>query len=115
MKVNSEVDHHPNSVISPVFIVAKKECEYRMILNPKELNQYIEYYHFKMDPFKSVLKLVKPGCSFSHQSTYATHIILCQLQLKIRSKSDFKSHENSISFKLYKMEFLVRLSNSHVS
>ena len=115
MKVNSEVDHHPNEVISPVFIVAKKDGEYRMILNLKELNQYIEYHPFKMDTFKSVLKLVKPGCFFPHESMYATHIILCQLQLKIRSNSDFKSQENSITFKLYRMEFLVRLSNLYAS
>ena len=64
MKVISEVDHSPNEFISQVFIVPKKDVEYRIILNLKELNQYIEYHHFKMDTFESVLKLVKPGCFF---------------------------------------------------
>ena len=64
MKVISEVDHHPNEFISPVFIVPKKDGEFRMILNLKELNQYIEYHHFKMDTFESVLKLGKTRLFF---------------------------------------------------
>ena len=33
-----------------------------MILNLKDLNQNIEYYHFKMDTFETALKLIKPNC-----------------------------------------------------
>ena len=58
----SEVNFSPAETL--VFIVPKKDGEYRMILNLKELNQYIEYHHFKMDTFESVLKLVKPGWIF---------------------------------------------------
>ena len=36
-----------------------------MILNLKELNQYIESHHFKMDTFEMALSLVKPDCFFS--------------------------------------------------
>ena len=32
------------------------------ILNLKELNQYIEYHHFKMDSFETALKLVRKDC-----------------------------------------------------
>ena len=36
-----------------------------MTLNLKELNEFIEYHHFKMDHFEKVLKLVKPGMFFA--------------------------------------------------
>ena len=59
MGVIKVVDHHPNEFISPIFVVPKKNGEYRMILNLKELNQFIEYHHFKVETFESALKLVK--------------------------------------------------------
>jgi hypothetical protein len=37
----------------------KKDGEYRMILNLKDLNLDIEYYHFKMETFETTLKLIK--------------------------------------------------------
>ena len=52
--------------ISPIFTVSKKnKSEYRMILNLKELNEYIEPYHFKMETFESALKLIKPFSYFA--------------------------------------------------
>jgi hypothetical protein len=46
--------------ISSIFTVPKKDKnEYRMILNLKELNEYIEPHHFKMETFESALKLIK--------------------------------------------------------
>ena len=65
MEVIEEVEHHPNEYISPIFIIPKSSGEYRMILNLKSLNQYIEYHHFKMDTFESALKLVKPNMYFA--------------------------------------------------
>lgn len=52
--------------ISPIFTVPKKDKnEYRMILNLKELNEYIEPHHFKMETFESALKLIKPFSYFA--------------------------------------------------
>ena len=65
MKVIKEVEHHPNEFISPIFLVPKKNGEYRLILNLKELNTNIVYHHFKMETFESALKLVKPNCFFA--------------------------------------------------
>ena len=46
-KVIKEVSHVPNEFLSPIFVVPKKTPgEYRLILNLKELNKYIEYHHF---------------------------------------------------------------------
>ena len=35
--------------ISTIFLRPKKNGRHRMILNLKSLNQYVTYYHFKMD------------------------------------------------------------------
>ena len=65
MKVIKEVEHTPGEYISPIFIVPKKNGEYRMILNLKQLNENIVYHHFKMETFESALKLVKKNCYFA--------------------------------------------------
>ena len=65
MKVIKEVQHHPNEFISPIFLLKKKNGEYRMMLNLKELNESIVYHHFKMDTFESALKLIRPNCSMA--------------------------------------------------
>ena len=33
-----------------------------MILNLKPLNEFVDYHHFKMDTFRTALKLIRPGC-----------------------------------------------------
>ena len=60
-----EVQHDRNEYISPIFTVPKKDGEYRMILNLKNLNQHIKYHHFKMETFEAALKLVKENCFFA--------------------------------------------------
>ena len=62
--VIKEVEHHPEEFISPIFVIPKKDGEYRMILNLKELNKSIPYHHFKMETFELALKLVKPNWFF---------------------------------------------------
>ena len=62
MKVIEEVSPVPGQFISPIFALPKKDGEYRMILNLKDLNNYIKYYHFKLDTFEIILHLIKPNC-----------------------------------------------------
>lgn len=62
MGVIEEVQPHEGQFISPIFTRPKKDGEYRMILNLKELNKSVEYLHFKMDTFEIALNLVKPDC-----------------------------------------------------
>ena len=62
MGVIEEVQSQENQFISPIFTKQKKDGEYRMILNLKELNKSVEYHHFKMDTFEIALNLVKPNC-----------------------------------------------------
>ena len=64
--VIKQVAFDEHQYISPIFIVPKRDQnEYRMILNWKELNEYIELHHFKMETFESALKLIKPFSYFA--------------------------------------------------
>ena len=49
-------------LISNIFLRAKPGGKYRMILNIKTLNQYVEYNHFKMDSLISIINLMQKGC-----------------------------------------------------
>ena len=48
--------------VSTVFLREKKNNTFRMILNLKELNQFIPYHHFKMDSIYHCIRLMKPSC-----------------------------------------------------
>ena len=64
--VNKEVlqvtNRVPDGFISNIFIRPKKDSGFRMILNLKPLNKFVDYHHFKMDTFRTALKLIRPGC-----------------------------------------------------
>ena len=47
--------------ISPIFLRQKPDSSYRLILNPKKLNENMPYIHFKMETFQSILLLITPG------------------------------------------------------
>ena len=48
--------------ISTIFLRPKKDGTYRVILNLKKLNQFVEYDHFKIDTIYTAINLMKPGC-----------------------------------------------------
>ena len=52
----------PDQFLSSIFVRPKKNGEYRVILNLKNLNEYVVYHHFKMDTFESAVNLVKENC-----------------------------------------------------
>jgi ribonuclease HI len=55
--------HEDGEIVSNVFLRKKKDGKkYRMILNLKPLNEYVEYKHFKMDSLENAKYLVKPEC-----------------------------------------------------
>ena len=64
-KVIIKAKHQKGEFISNIFLREKKERgKYRMILNLKHLNKYVEKKHFKMESLISTLSLVTPGCTF---------------------------------------------------
>ena len=85
MKVIEEVSFDENQFISPIFTRPKKDGEFRMILNLKELNKYIKYYHFKLDTFETMLKLIKPNSFMAsvdlRHAYYSVPIALSQRKL----------------------------------
>ena len=61
-KVIEQCEHEKDELVSPIFIREKSDGDgFRMILNLKKLNEVSEYEHFKMDTFKTVLALIRPG------------------------------------------------------
>ena len=57
-----EVNHEPDEFISSIFVRPKKNGEHRVILNLKNLNEFIPYHHFKMDTFESAVNLLVKDC-----------------------------------------------------
>ena len=55
-------EHEQGEFISPLFLRDKNYGSHRLILNLKGLSKYLEYKHFKMQTFQSVLSLIQPDC-----------------------------------------------------
>lgn len=49
---------------SNIFPVIKKDGSARIILNLRELNEYITFAHFKMETIADVLPMISPNCYF---------------------------------------------------
>lgn len=54
--------HSHGEIISDVFVRVKKDGGHRMIFNLKNLNQYANKLHFKMDTLNTIIKLVEKDC-----------------------------------------------------
>ena len=61
-KVIQLATHVPDAFVSTIFIRPKKDGTFRMILNLKPLNEFVNYHHFKIDTFRTALKLIGPAC-----------------------------------------------------
>ena len=48
--------------VSTIFLRPKNDGSFRMILNLKQFNEWVEYHHFKMDTLDTVTRMMKPGC-----------------------------------------------------
>ena len=67
--------HEPGEFISPIFLRPKSDRSYRMILNLKKFNEFVEYNHLKIDTLDAVIKMMKPSCfmaSVDLQDAYYT-------------------------------------------
>ena len=57
-RIIRETNHESTEFVSPVFIVKKLDGGIRLILNFKELNEFVKYEHFKMDGIKTIINMV---------------------------------------------------------
>ena len=57
-----ETTHCEEEFISTISIRPKKDGTYRLILKLKNLNDHVEYHHFKMDTLQSAIWLMKQNC-----------------------------------------------------
>ena len=85
--------HEEGEFISSLFVRPKKDGAYRMILNLKSLNQYVEYHHFKLDTIWTAVHMMTPGCFMASidlkDAYYSVHIDnLHQKYLKISWKGN---------------------------
>ena len=61
-KIIVECEHECLEFVSSIFLVPKPDGSFRLILNLKDLNQFVKFEHFKMDGIRDVLSLVTRGC-----------------------------------------------------
>ena len=60
-KVLEPNGHEPSQFISPLFTVPKKGGGHRPVVNLKDLNQFVEYQHFKMEGVPMLKDLLRPN------------------------------------------------------
>ena len=57
-----ETTHETTKFVSPIFMVKKPVGGTRLVLNLKELNEFVKYEHFKMDDIKIIINMVTRNC-----------------------------------------------------
>ena len=96
--------HEEGEFISPIFVTPKSDGGYRLILNLKSLNEYIDIEHFKMHGLKEILKLVERNC-------YMTSLDIKDAYYSIPLEESFKNtwnlfgKEYYINFVFFRMDF----------
>ena len=53
-----EITHDSTELVSPIVIVKKTDGGTRLILNLKELNEFVKYENYKMDGIKTIINMV---------------------------------------------------------
>jgi hypothetical protein len=75
MKGVTEPTNPESGEFISIFLSLKKDGTFRVILNLKRLNEFVEYHHFKMDTIYTAIHLMKQGCfmaSIDLQDAYYT-------------------------------------------
>ena len=61
-RIIEEATYEAKECVPPIFIVKKSGGGTRLILNLKELNEFVKYEHFKMDGIKTIINMVTRNC-----------------------------------------------------
>ena len=62
IQIITETTHQSTEFVSPIFIVKKPGGGTRLILNLKELNEFVKYEHFKMVGIQIIINMVTRNC-----------------------------------------------------
>ena len=84
-----ETTHIATEFLSPIFIVTKPDGGTRLILNLKELNEFVKYEHFKMDDIKTIINMVTRNCfmaTIELKDAYYSVVISRQFQKFLKFK-----------------------------
>ncbi|XP_070530006.1 uncharacterized protein [Cardiocondyla obscurior] len=130
-KTIRQVDPSTDQFLSPFFLVDKPSGGKRFILNLKELNRYLSPPHFKLENWRTVVRLMLPddflllGSSFREcqNNVNASLNLLLSLGFRINFEKSqlqpassckflgfiFNSNEQSISIPAQRREGLIRL------
>ena len=100
--VINEATHGANEYISTVFTRPKKDGSHTLILNLKNLNQFVTYQHFKMESLQSAVQLIQKTIGWQY-SISRMLTILCPLTLSTESTSDLSLKILSMSLHVYQM------------
>jgi hypothetical protein len=73
----SKTEYSTDKFISNIFIVPKKNGKLRPVINLRQLNEFVEYHHFKQENLKFVLDLVQ-------KFDYLTSVDLCDAYFSIQ-------------------------------
>ena len=60
--ITEKATHSNGEHISNIFIRPKKDGSYRLILNLQQLNESVEYHHFKLENLRNAITLMTPNC-----------------------------------------------------
>ena len=115
-------NHEKGEYISPIFTTSKKDGSSRMILNLRSLNRFIEYRHFKMESFSTIVNMVKPNCymaSIDLKDAYYSVPIATEHQKYLKFSWEgqlykFVCFPNGLAFCPRKFTKLLKPVNSHL-
>ena len=99
-RIIRETSHEFTEFISPIFIVKKPDGGTRLILNLKELKEFVKYEQFKMDGINTIINMVTRNCfmaTIDLKDAYYSVVISRLFQKFLKFK--WKEKTKNFSFK----------------
>jgi reverse transcriptase-like protein len=79
------VNPYKNQFISPIFVVPKPDSSYRLIINLKRLNEFLDNQRFKMEDYRTVRTLLR-------KDSYMSKIDLQDAYHSVPIHKDFRKY-----------------------